>query len=141
MLHEVDHVLEFVRERDRRGMNDFLRGVRAAQRAVGISHNRIEDFAVVELRRDSGIEITGEEEARDVTAAVTTRLGDELVHHTGHQNNGDSVRIDIGNMPKRHGIDWIQPRIKDLPQGVEVSRRKAGRWRCGVDIDRDVQAD
>src|SRR2546421_10098917 len=70
MLHEVDHVLELVRERARRVLLDFRGGMRAAQRAGRVRDDRIEDLTVIGLGREPRIEIRRKEEPRDAPRAL-----------------------------------------------------------------------
>ena len=116
MFHEVDHVLELVRERHSGAVPHVRRRVRTAERSAGIGDDRVEDLAVIELGRERRIEIAGKEESGDEAARKTARLADELVDDVRHQHDYDGVRIDVGNVPERRCVEWIESRVEQLLQ-------------------------
>ena len=66
VLPKADHVLEFVNERARDALLDIGAGVRAAQRAAGVRHDRVEHLAIVVAGAHGGIEVGRVEESRHV---------------------------------------------------------------------------
>ena len=105
-----------MRERHSGAVPHVRRRVRTAERSVRIGDDRVEDLAVIELGRERRIEIAGKEESGDEAARKTARLADELVDDVRHQHDDDGVRIDVGNVPERRCVEWIESRVEQLLQ-------------------------
>ena len=139
MLHEVDHVLKLVRERHGHGVLDLAGRVRAAQRATRIRDDRIEDFTIVELDGEPRIQVAGEKESRDVSAADAARIADQPVDRVRHQDHNHGICVDVRDAPEGCRVQRIEQGVEDLLQRVVIGGVEAARRRERVDIDGDVR--
>ena len=139
VLVVTDHVLELVDERHRHDMLDLVHAVRAGQHAVGVRHERIKHFGVVEARV-AGVEridVRTEKESCHEPAAgiVALFLRHELIHQRRHQDDHFAVAVHIGFAAEGRRVDRVELVVERRAQGVEVERGQAARRRGVVDVD------
>ena len=95
MLVVADHVLELVHERDRHELLDLVHAMHTAERSRWVRHDRVEDLAVVVLRRERGIDVHAEEVTRHEARRLALRRRDELVDLVRHEDDDHTVSVDV----------------------------------------------